>query len=212
MNYHRPTCAIHEHISDDGRIYDFFMDSNAPWDVATHFQFQILKWKIMDESEHICDCDTPSLTDLEKELDDKLSNKIETSYRHIFLTASLPSTYDCSTLHNFDPSILKLSKPACKTCFTWCFEFYGADLQFHPHLHLLVKTTAKLDKKRLIGRLAKYFNIATNFVDYIYAHSKLQYKKRQAYVAGDKTDKKTPQLIKDDEYRTSINLLSHYTL
>jgi len=212
MNYHRDACAIHEHIRADGRIYDFFMDSVAPWGEDTHFKLQVLKWQIMDESEHICNCDRPTVADLVKEIDVRHSNKVEISYRHIFLTISLPTDYDCSTLHNFDPSILKLADSKNQNDFTWCFEFFGAQLQYHPHIHLLVKTKSKLDKKRLIGRLAKSFKIETNFIDYICSHSKLQYNKRLAYLHGDKTDTKTPQLIKDEEYRVSLKLKSHYTL
>ena len=157
---------------------------------------------------HDCDCSPMTYEDLEKRANAIISRRRETSYRHIFLTISLPTNSKMSQIGNhFDPAIIKISG-----VYHWTYEFYGSNLQLNPHIHLLVKTDAKLDKKRIIKRLAKYFHIKENFVDYIYSPSSLLYKKRLNYICGDKTSSKEKQIILDEEMRIKLKLKSHYTL
>lgn len=152
----------------------------------------------------ICNC-TPLTFD---ELKLNLSLRTKTSYRHILLTASLPIDYDTKKLQLFTPEILLLTP----SVYTWCFEFYGADLQYHPHVHILIKTKAKIDKKRIIARLAKHFNIDNNFVDYKIGNNSKIYQTRLNYLKGVKSNSKSIQLKLDNEFRDKLNLSSYYNI
>lgn len=130
------------------------------------------------------------------------------TFRHIFITISLPTNIDITLMKEFDPDLMNLNPLEC----LWCLEFYGKDLQYHPHIHLLMKTQKKLDRKRIIDKLSKMFDVAPNFIDYKFGSTKLMYNKRLAYIQGDKTETKSAQLIKDEKFRVENNIKSHYKL
>ncbi len=142
----------------------------------------------------------PSPYDLNK-------TKISNTYRHIFMTISLPTEVDIEKVVSFDFDKLKLEADEA----SWVFEFYGKDLKYHPHLHLLINIPKmKLDKQRIIKRFSKLFNVKTNFVDYRYGNSKHLYYKRLNYITGNKTDKKKEQVLADTKFRLKHNIQNHY--
>ena len=157
-----------------------------------------------------CKCPTTDYimrTYKQKYIDIK-DKKQKESFRHLFLTLSLDPTKPFQFYYeNFDPHKIKLSN-----YYIWCFEFFGKDLQYHPHIHLLFRTNKKLDRKRIINKLSKMLEIKSNFIDYEFSTSKLLYNKREEYIKGIKTDKKEEQIKKDNEFRDNYELLSFYEL
>ncbi len=133
--------------------------------------------------------------------------KCDTSFRHIFITVSLPQDISISNVVSFDFDKLKLEADEA----SWSFEFHGQDLKYHPHLHMLVKIPKmKLDKQRIIKRFSKLFKVKPNFVDYRYGNTKYLYNKRYLYITGDKTDRKNDQVLADFKLRTKLNIKSYY--
>lgn len=129
------------------------------------------------------------------------------SNRHIFITVSLPTEVDLEEVVSFDFDKLKLEAKEA----VWVFEFYGKDLKYHPHLHMLVNIPKmKLDKQRIIKRISKLFNVKTNFVDYRYGNSHHLYLKRFTYLTGKKTDKKKEQVLADEKFRLKHNISRSY--
>ena len=157
-----------------------------------------------------CNCPTTDFimrTYKQKYIDIK-DKKQKESFRHLFITLSLDPTKSFRFYYeNFDPHKIKLSN-----YYLWCFEFFGKDLQYHPHIHLLFRTNKKLDRKRIINKLSRMLEIKSNFIDYEFSTSKILYKKREEYIKGIKTDNKEEQIQKDNEFRDNYELLPFYEL
>jgi len=129
-------------------------------------------------------------------------------YRHLFLTISLdPKNFDSEQIPDWLPDLSIIQNHAI-----WCFEFYGKDLKFHPHIHLLIKTTKKLDKKRIIQKLSSKFNVARNFIDYKTGNNKHLFNKRVNYIKGIKSSLKNAQINADQKFRDEKNIKDFYTL
>jgi len=184
-------------IIQDDCLYHSFPYKTLDWKTEADVIKQLSLWRERNSLECIC-----------KHLKDHSRKKNTLVYRHLFITISLPLDYDVKKCNLFTPKIL----PCCDDEALWCFEFYGKNLQYHPHIHLLIKTTKKLDKKRIIQKLAKHFNIAYNFIDYKYSAYKHLFNQRVDYVKGLKTDSKSPQLTKDISFRQSHDIKCYYSL
>ena len=157
-----------------------------------------------------CNCPTTDKimrTYLEKHIQIQEIKK-ETSYRHIWITISLSEKVDIEKMKSFDPTILNCKGTETK----WCLEFYGKELQFHPHIHLLIRTLKKLDKKRIISKLTKHFTIKNNFVDYEFSNSPMMYNKRDEYIQGIKKSEKAEQVKLDSAFRALNNIPQFYEL
>lgn len=170
------------------------------------------KYRYLMELANSMPCNCPTIDSLyrmylEKEALKK-ENKKDTSYRHIWITISLPADIDLKIMKDFDPTILNCNG----TETMWVHEFYGKELKYHSHIHLLIRTIKKLDKKRIINKIAKIFEIKSNFIDYKFSNSKLLFGKRSDYVLHEKTDNKKTQVEADKKFRLQHTIDSYYTL
>lgn len=163
----------------------------------------IRRHRINNDKECIC----KTFRDRVIERNSRKSRNKNSVYRHIFLTISLPLNYNLEKLRTFTPMHLGMGGKVF-----WVYEFYGKNLQYHPHIHLLWQTNTKLDRKRIINKVAKYFSIEKNFVDYQYGCYKHLYNKRLDYISGIKRTEKKEQLDKDKEFREQNNLDCYYAL
>lgn len=130
------------------------------------------------------------------------------SNRHIFITISLnPKKFKPESIVDWIPDL-----PCIQNHAIWCFEFFGKNLKFHPHIHLLIKTNKKLDKKRIIKKLSSQFKINENFIDYKTGNNKHLLTKRVNYIKGIKTCIKDACLNADQKYRDEKNIKDFYSL
>lgn len=128
--------------------------------------------------------------------------------RHILLTISLnPKNFNLDTILDWIPNLSIIEDHAI-----WSFEFYGKDLKFHPHIHLLIKTTKKLNRKRIIEKLSSQFNVAPNFIDYKTGNNKHLLTKRVNYIKGIKSSIKDAQINADQKFRDEKNIKDFYSL
>lgn len=91
----------------------------------------------------------------------------------------------------------------------YCIEFYGQDLQLHPHIHILINHV--MSPARLIRDFSRKFKIAKNFID-VKPGLSACLDTRMNYIQGIKIDEKTPQVIKDNEMRESLDLKNWYEI
>lgn len=193
---------------------------------------QVTEWEILKKNTYCerhkfknCFCETSfmiprpkcvdckTLGDCIKELRAKEKRwrfeKSSVSYRHIWITISLnPEKFNVNLIKNWVPTLSCCTEGA--TC--WVIELFGKELKFHPHIHLLIRTTKTLDRKRIIAALAKSFKLKSNFVDYVFGTNKHLYQKRLSYVKGLKTDSKNLQCNADAEFREKNDIQCYYSL
>lgn len=94
-------------------------------------------------------------------------------------------------------------------CYT--LEFTNADMQYHPHIHILMNGSKTPQKSNIIRDFSRCFKIEKNFVDIQTSNDPILYETRRKYVFGEKQDIKEKQVKKDKEIREKHNLLSHYS-
>ena len=160
-----------------------------------------------EKKNSVCSCSPVKRSELVRKITEQTKSAQNRTFRHIFLTISLDKNIKIANLKEFIPDY-NLDPISSQ----WCFEFYGKELQFHPHIHLLIKTKKKLDKKRIISKIAKKLKIKENFIDYQFSNSKLLFQKRENYIKGNKTSLKNNQLIKDAEFRYNHDIQDFYKM
>lgn len=95
-------------------------------------------------------------------------------------------------------------------CYT--LEFTNAEMEYHPHVHILFNGTDKPQKGNIIRDFSRLFKIESNFVDVQTSNDPLLYETRRKYIFGEKQSLKTQQVKKDMEIRKTNNLLSYYSI
>lgn len=136
---------------------------------------------------------------------------------HTFVTISLPIVepdfQDLGHTHMKYHSIVDNWLNLCPFEYldgaTYCIEFYGQELQLHPHIHILINHV--MSPARLIRDFSRKFKIAKNFID-VKPGLSASLETRQNYIQGIKIDDKTPQVIKDKEMRLSLELEDYYEI
>jgi len=148
----------------------------------------------------------------EKERLDKrrefLGLTINTNKKHLWVTISLDPTKDV----NVDEINAKFKYKYLKDAI-YCYEFHGASMEFHPHIHMLVEayTDGKIIPRTTIIRdFSRALKIETNFIDV--KNEPWLYTKRRAYVLGNKKEEKLNQVCADAEYRLEKNIDEYYTI
>lgn len=95
-------------------------------------------------------------------------------------------------------------------CFT--FEFTNAEMEYHPHIHILLNGSKSPQKGNIIRDFSRCFKIDKNFVDIQTSNNPLLYETRRKYVQGEKDSIKEKQVKRDMEIREKHNLLSYYSI
>lgn len=126
---------------------------------------------------------------------------------HYFITLSLPPDQPVVE----EELITRLSQIKYLADAEGIFEYHGEQLQFHPHIHLLVKMKM-MNKTNLVKSFSNKLQIPANFVDVRYATNPDVYKTRSDYINGIKTDKKSDVIERDKLYREKHNLSHSFTI
>jgi hypothetical protein len=95
-------------------------------------------------------------------------------------------------------------------CYT--LEFTNAEMEYHPHVHILFNGTDKPQKGNIIRDFSRLFKIDTNFIDIKSSNDPLLYETRRKYIYGEKQNIKEKQVKQDMEIRKTNKLLSYYTI
>lgn len=138
-----------------------------------------------------------------------LGLKTKQNKKHHFVTISLDATKGCPNIDAINSGLTyKYLHDA-----VFCYEFYGAELQFHPHIHMLVEAYSDgkiIPKSTIIRDFTRYFKLKQNFIDV--KSEPWAYNTRRGYVLGEKKDLKEEQVKKDAEYREKNNIDLYYTI
>lgn len=95
----------------------------------------------------------------------------------------------------------------------FCYEFFGKELQFHPHIHMLVEAYDNgkiIPKSTIVRDFSRALKVDNNFIDV--KSEPWLYNKRRAYILGDKKEEKMEQINMDREYRLKNNIDEYYTI
>ena len=125
---------------------------------------------------------------------------------HYFITISLPAEQQ-----EENELIELLSQIKYMHDAEGIFEYHGADLKFHPHIHILAKMKM-MNKTNLVKAFHKKLKIAKNFIDVRFANDPDLYKTRSDYINGIKQDEKQESLDADAEFRKKHNLINSFKL
>ncbi|AXQ65878.1 MAG: putative replication initiation protein [Circoviridae sp.] len=94
----------------------------------------------------------------------------------------------------------------------YTLEFTNAEMEYHPHIHILFNGTDKPQKGNIIRDFSRLFKIEPNFIDIQTSNDPLLYETRRQYCFGEKQNIKEKQVKQDMEIRKANNLLSYYSI
>jgi len=131
---------------------------------------------------------------------------------HSFVTISLPKEL---YMNDFSEKVKRIiDNNTGAKCFgdreiKFCLEFYGKELEMHPHVHLLIKGNG-MDKAKIIRAFSRGFDIKPNFIDYKAGKKHDLHQKRVNYINGDKVERKLKQIEADEKFRVKNNINKIY--
>lgn len=145
------------------------------------------------------------------------SKKKSKMRNHTFVTISLPIVgKDFEDLGHTHDKYHEIVYDWLNTCpfeylegALYTIEFYGQELQLHPHIHILINHV--MSPARVIRDFSRKFKIAKNFID-VKPGLSASLDTRMNYIQGIKIDDKMPQVIKDREMRESLGLKNYYEI
>lgn len=122
-----------------------------------------------------------------------------------WVTISCKPTLQPVEMAELVASVVK-NKPYRKYAYT--LEFYGKELQYHPHIHLLYEINGS-KRSADIKQFMRKFGVANNFVD-IKEISEKELKDKLCYIKGEKQESKIEQVEKDILLKQKNNLKNYY--
>ena len=131
---------------------------------------------------------------------------------HSFVTISLPKEL---YMNDFSEKVKRIidnntgAKSFGDREIKFCLEFYGKELEMHPHAHVLIKGNG-MDKAKIIRAFSRGFDIKPNFIDYKGGKKHDLYQKRVNYINGDKVERKQKQIEADEKFRVKNNINNIY--
>lgn len=129
---------------------------------------------------------------------------------HSFITISLPAEdYMKDFSADIKACLNRNSAMLNGNSYMFNLEFYGKSSAEHPHAHILIKGGG-MDKSKIIRAFARQFKIKDNFIDVQRSECGQLYTKREAYIKGNKQEKKMEQVEKDRDFRKNNNIEEYY--
>lgn len=128
---------------------------------------------------------------------------------HRFITISLPKDIASKDI-DYQWKMFMKKHQYTEKIHSWTYEFIGSDNQYHPHIHVLMETTAP-QKGTIIRDIATKFKIDKNYIDVRTDSRPEMWEKRILYIRGDKSTHKQAQVDADNEIRALNDLKTFYT-
>ncbi|AXH77523.1 MAG: putative replication initiation protein [Circoviridae sp.] len=130
---------------------------------------------------------------------------------HRFITVSVKKDANPKDLATFMERFIRKHNYS-QNIEVYTLEFTNAEMEYHPHIHILFNGTDKPQKGNIIRDFSRLFKIEPNFIDIQTSNDPLLYEKRRQYCFGEKQNIKEKQVKQDMEIRKANNLLSHYSI
>lgn len=202
--FKNPTpCRSQIPCEDCERCYTYMEICALPNTVS----WELLKQDLIDNHLFLERKKKQELEDLDRRRE-LLGLKIKLNKKHHFVTISLDPKKPINTDElnpKFKYKYLEES--------IFCYEFFGKELQYHPHIHMLVEAYPNgkiIPKSTILRDLSRALKVNNNFID-IKSEPWL-YNTRRSYILGDKKEEKKEQLNMDKEYRLKNNIDEYYTI
>ena len=130
---------------------------------------------------------------------------------HRFITVSVSKEKQPKDVEALMERFIAKHNYSCNIeCYT--LEFTNAEMEYHPHIHILFNGTDKPQKGNLIRDFSRCFKVESNFVDIRSSNDPLLYEKRRKYIYGQKQNIKEEQVKQDIKIRKEHNILSYYSI